>query len=98
MNEYEYEYYLQKTYSTNINMNIILDILCHKYERIHSNIRIYLTFENDQTQGYCYIPVWRLCIRYQKCSVTFNMANNDKYFMKNSSYCLFFTVIGEFRV
>ena len=32
MNEYKYEYYLQKTNSTNRNMNIILDTFCHKYE------------------------------------------------------------------
>ena len=31
-NKNEYEHYLPKTYSTNTNMNIILDILCHKYE------------------------------------------------------------------
>ena len=30
MNEYKYEYYSQKTYSTNENTNIILDILCHE--------------------------------------------------------------------
>ena len=32
MNEYNYGYYLQKTYYTNTNMNIILDTLDHKYE------------------------------------------------------------------
>ena len=32
MNEYKYEYYSQKTYYTNTNMNIILDTLGHKYE------------------------------------------------------------------
>ena len=32
MNTNEYKYYLQKTYSENMNMNNILDTLCHKYE------------------------------------------------------------------
>ena len=32
MNEYKYEYYLQKTYNSNMNMNIILDTLGHEYE------------------------------------------------------------------
>ena len=32
MDKYKYEYYSQKTYSTNTNMHITLGILCHKYE------------------------------------------------------------------
>ena len=32
LDEYEYEYYLQKTYSKNTNVHFILDILCDKYE------------------------------------------------------------------
>ena len=32
MNEYEYEYYSQKTYYTNTNMNTILDTLGHEYD------------------------------------------------------------------
>ena len=48
MNKYEYEYFLQNTYSTNTNINIILDILCHENEQeyylynIFSNIFKYL--------------------------------------------------------
>ena len=61
MNEYKYQYYLQKKYSLNTNMNNILDILCHKYKKrilfvknIHKYIQIFeyiWIFENSQTSG-----------------------------------------------
>ena len=41
MNEYKYEYYLQKTYYTNRNMNIVLDILCYKYEYEYYSLNIF---------------------------------------------------------
>ena len=41
MNEYEYEYYLYKTYSTNPKMYILLDILCHKYEQEYYSLNIF---------------------------------------------------------
>ena len=42
MNEYECEYYFQNTYSMNTNMNIILDILCHKYEKEYYSLKIFM--------------------------------------------------------
>ena len=48
MNEYKYEYYLQKRYSMNMNMNFILDTLCQELivdytflNNIYENIRIF---------------------------------------------------------
>ena len=42
MNDYKYEYYSQKTYSMNKNMNIILDDLCHEYEKEYFFLKIFM--------------------------------------------------------
>ena len=52
----------------NMNKNIIC-------KEIFTNIFKYVQiFEIKQIPGYCYRPVWRLCIRYQNIFVTFHTA------------------------
>ena len=41
MNKYKYEYHLQKTYSTNENINNILDIWCHEHEKEYYSLKIF---------------------------------------------------------
>ena len=68
MNKYKFEYYLQKTYSKNTNMNIILDSLSHEYEykilfvkSIHKYNPIFkyiwIFDKKIQSPGYSYLPV-----------------------------------------
>ena len=61
MNKCEYDYYLQKTYFMNMNMNIFLNIFCHKlaapYLRFTESFRTplqKLTVEQNMlTDCYC---------------------------------------------
>ena len=64
MNEYGYEYYSQKTYST--NMNSILDTLCHKYEKEYYVLRIFTNiFENLNIFEYLKINKFKVTATYQ---------------------------------
>ena len=73
--KYKYEYY-----SWHLVSRIWIRILIVK--NIHKYIQI---FENHQTSGYCYLPVWRFWIWYQ-----------NLFFKLSILFVL--TIIGEFGV
>ena len=64
MKEYKYEYYSQKTYSMNTNMNTILEIACHEYVKIFTNI-----FEYLKIFKYSNIFEYLRIIKPQDCSL-----------------------------
>ena len=66
MNKYEYEYYLQNTYFTNTNMNIILDILFHEYEKEYYSLKIFTNiFEYSNIFKYLKIIKPKFTATYQ---------------------------------
>ena len=85
---HEYEYYSWHLLSR-IWIRILFVKNIHEYIRIFEYIQI---FENNQTSGYCYLPVWRWWIWYHNSLKLSILLIRLNIYRKNSPFIVFYYI------